>query len=42
MALNENRHTYCVPGNIHAPQSKGTNGRLREGAKMVLSGEDIM
>lgn len=42
MALNENRHTYCVPGNIHAPQSKGTNGRLREGAKMVLSGRDIM
>lgn len=42
MALNENRHTYCIPGNIHAPQSAGTNEKLREGAKMVLSARDIM
>ncbi|WP_342389086.1 DNA-processing protein DprA [Salinicoccus bachuensis] len=42
MALNENRNAYCIPGNIHAPQSAGTNERLREGAKMVLSGADIM
>ncbi|MCG1008714.1 DNA-processing protein DprA [Salinicoccus sp. ID82-1] len=42
MALNENRHAYCMPGNIHALQSKGTNLRIQEGAKMVLSGADIM
>ncbi|MFC3419703.1 DNA-processing protein DprA [Salinicoccus hispanicus] len=42
MALNENRHAYCLPGNIHADQSKGTNLRIQEGAKMVLSGADIM
>lgn len=42
MALNENRHVYCLPGNIHAAQSKGTNLRIQEGAKMVLSSADIM
>ncbi|GAB3069946.1 DNA-processing protein DprA [Salinicoccus sesuvii] len=42
MALSENRHVYCLPGNIHAPQSKGPNLRIQEGAKMVLCGADIM
>lgn len=42
MALNENRIAYCVPGNITSSISKGTNLRLQEGAKPVLSAEDIM
>ncbi|SDK23789.1 DNA-processing protein DprA [Lacicoccus qingdaonensis] len=42
MAMNENRNTYCLPGNITSLLSKGTNARLQEGAEMVLRSEDIM
>lgn len=42
MALNENRFSYCVPGNITSKLSKGTNIRLQEGAKPVLSADDIL
>lgn len=42
MALNENRNAYCLPGNITSGLSKGTNLRIREGAEIVLSAEDIL
>lgn len=42
MALNENRHAYCVPGNITSKLSKGTNLRVQEGAKPVLKADDIL
>lgn len=42
MAMNENRNTYCLPGNITSKLSKGTNLRIQEGAEIVLSSEDIM
>ncbi len=42
MALNENRNAYCLPGNITSQLSKGTNLRIREGAEIILSAEDIL
>ncbi|HIV82559.1 MAG TPA: DNA-processing protein DprA [Candidatus Salinicoccus merdavium] len=42
MAMNENRNTYCLPGNITSLLSKGTNARLQEGAEMVLGSDDIL
>lgn len=42
MAMNENRNTYCLPGNITSMLSKGTNARLQEGAEMVLGSDDIL
>lgn len=42
MALNENRYAYCIPGNITSKLSKGTNLRIQEGAKPVLSADDIL
>ncbi|WP_201713777.1 DNA-processing protein DprA [Rossellomorea arthrocnemi] len=40
-ALNEGREVLCVPGPIHDPLAEGTNTLIQEGAKMVLSIEDI-
>ena len=42
MAMNENRNTYCLPGNITSGLSKGTNLRIQEGAEIVLSADDIL
>lgn len=42
MAVNENRNTYCLPGNITSKLSKGTNLRIQEGAEIVLTAEDIL
>ncbi len=42
MAMNENRNTYCLPGNITSMLSKGTNARIQEGAEIVLSSDDIL
>ncbi|UTE75380.1 DNA-processing protein DprA [Rossellomorea sp. KS-H15a] len=40
-ALNEGREVLCLPGSIHDPLAEGTNTLIQEGAKMVLSIEDI-
>ncbi|WP_064093724.1 DNA-processing protein DprA [Rossellomorea aquimaris] len=40
-ALNEGRDVLCVPGPIFDHLSQGTNALIQEGAKMVLSIEDI-
>ena len=40
-ALNEGREVLCLPGAIHDPLAEGTNALIQEGAKMVLSIEDI-
>lgn len=41
MALDENRLTYCLPGNITSELSKGTNLRIQEGAIAVMTPSDI-
>ncbi|MFI8686286.1 DNA-processing protein DprA [Rossellomorea sp. NPDC077527] len=40
-ALNEGREVLCIPGSIHDPLAEGTNSLIQEGAKMVLTIEDI-
>lgn len=41
MAMNENRIAMCLPGNITSPYSKGTNTRIQEGAKTIVTPDDI-
>lgn len=42
MALDENRNGYCLPGNITSDFSRGTNLRIKDGAMLVLSADDIL
>lgn len=41
-ALDQGREVYAVPGNITSRMSKGTNGLIKRGAKLVDSVEDIV
>jgi DNA processing protein len=41
-AAEQGREVFAVPGPIYAPQSKGTNKLIREGAQPLLDPVDIM
>ena len=41
-ALEQGRDVFAVPGTVDAPTSRGTNELLRDGARLVTSGEDIV
>jgi DNA processing protein len=41
-AAEQGREIFAVPGNILAPQSKGTNKLIQQGALPLLSADDIM
>lgn len=41
-ALEQGRDVFAIPGNINHHNSIGTNRLIREGAKLVLSTEDIL
>ena len=41
-AAEQGREIFAVPGNILAPQSKGTNWLIQQGAQPLLSASDIM
>ena len=41
-AAEQGREVFAVPGNILAPQSKGTNKLIQNGAQPLLSPQDLM
>lgn len=41
-AAEQGREVYAVPGNIYAPQSKGTNLLIQQGAQCMLDVQDIL
>jgi DNA processing protein len=41
-ALDQGREVFAVPGNIFRKKSKGTNNLIQQGAKPVLSVEDVL
>lgn len=41
-AAEQGRDVFAIPGNIYAPQSKGTNRLLRNGAKTLLTPQDVL
>jgi len=42
LALEQNRDVLAVPGSIFSPASRGTNGLIQEGAKLVRNCQDIL
>jgi DNA processing protein len=41
-AVDQGREVYAVPGPIYAPQSKGTNKLIMQGAQPYISPEDLL
>lgn len=41
-AADQGREVFAVPGNILAPQSKGTNRLIAQGARPLLSAQDLL
>jgi DNA processing protein len=41
-ALEQNREVFCVPGSVFSPASFGTNRLIQQGAKLVMSYNDVL
>jgi DNA processing protein len=41
-AADQGREVFVVPGNVYSPASEGTNALLRDGARLVRSGTDVL
>ncbi|MED5620491.1 DNA-processing protein DprA [Ideonella sp. BN130291] len=42
LAAEMGREVFAIPGSIHQPQSRGCHALLKQGAKLVESGEDVL
>jgi DNA processing protein len=42
LALEAGRDVYAIPGSIHAPQARGCNALIKQGAKLVDSAADVL
>jgi DNA processing protein len=41
-ALDQGREVYALPGNVDSARSEGTNRLIKQGAKLVMTAEDIV
>jgi len=42
MALEQGREVFAVPGNVTARTARGSNQLIQQGAKLVMSGRDVL
>jgi DNA processing protein len=42
MALEQGREVFAVPGNVTAGTARGSNQLIQQGAKLVMSGRDVL
>lgn len=42
LAVEAGRDVFAMPGSIHSPQAKGCHALIKQGAKLVESGQDVL